>query len=294
MRILNFEFRIPGKNIYLILFLVTAFLWPSQVSLAVDLQNATGKIEQSHEDLLDARDNAVLSPEEELRQEIAARVKIVSGALALSLQEIGNLRNNLNGLPKFAADNREEILRQGFISDLKTFEDYYASKQDELNQTDFALDSIKSFAQTIIDYRDTIYNSKVSDIVDFSLFFYNEDAIATAKIRLSKIADNIKKLEKLSVIRTGYFNPSIIKATDLLKDSDTLDVKARVIILGAPSINSWQVPLTGSVTNPPQTMIQLAPPTGRELLVKSLGNIRSVYDIFVQIGKDTKRILGIR
>jgi len=270
-------------SIYLSLLLLAIGLFTRPCS-AADLKTATTQIDQSREQLLDVKDDTVLSPEDKLQKEIAARVNIVTDALSLSLQEISNLEYSMSKLPQFAANSREDALSRGFMADLKTFRDYYTAKEAEISKATFTLDDIKNFAKTIIDYRDTVYNPKVAGVVDFTLLFYNEDALAIAKTRLVKISADIKKLEKLGIIKTDYFKTGIDKISDLLKDSGALNLKARTIILADDSDAKTEI------INPAEPL----QPTPTELLINSLGNIKSAYEIFVQIGKDTKKILEVR
>ncbi len=300
-----------NRFLYLPILLFTAFLVAGG-SRAADLQSATSQVEKSHEELLDLNDDTVLLPQERLKKEIAARKNIITDALALSLQEISNLKDSLKELPQFPEDSREDALRQGFMADLDKFEDYYISKEEELSKTTFfMLDAVKNFAKTIVDYRDTIYNPKTADIVDFTLLFYNEDAIATAKTRLSKIMTDIKKLEKLNILKVGYFQTSLNESTELLDESTALNLEARTLILGYPAKPTEEA---SSASGSPEQegLSEPAPqkagdkeenallneaaalPEAGDLLIQSLGNIKSAYEIFVTIGKETQKILGIR
>jgi len=260
------------------------------------LKTQADKVTQSEDNLATVKDNTLLSPEEKLQREIAARKDIISQALNLSLKEVENLQASLLKLPEFDAESRQAALEAQFGAELGVYHKYYSEKADNLAAaTNLKLDDVKAMAKEIIDYRDTVYNPDVKKIVDFLLLYYTSDATATASTRLDKIISDIKKLEKLNLLKQDFFRANLDKAAGLIKESSDLRGKAEMLILALPSDDHTD---TTSTSSPATSTDASAPaaktPTANDLLTASLSDIKATYEVFLQISKDIKKAVGIK
>ena len=262
------------------------------------LQDATTKIEQSHDELLNIRDADSLSESERATKEISARKNIVSSAISLSLVEINSLKDTLLKLPEFEDKSAERTLRNEYLEELDLYSEYYDGKTTKLAEVD-TMDGVKVLAKEISDYRAGVYNPAIQRIADFSLIFYNENAIDIASSRLNKIVSDIKRLEKLNLFKTAYVKTRIDKASDLIRDSREKHVAARELVMprkqeqydsevkmkAGESQSSIKIGIEGKIA----TKL-----TAREFIEGSLGDIKSAYDIFLQISYDVRKSLGLR
>lgn len=253
-----------------------------------EIKEQTSRVSESQDELASVKDDLTLSPEEKLAREIAARKKIVAEALALSLKEVESLKNGLLKLPRFEEGTREYFLTTEFLIKIVEYSDYYADKATALkNAANLKIDEVKSMAKDIITYRDTVYNPDLKKIVDFILVFYNQDAIATTNSRLEKINADIRKLEKLNLLKADLFKANLEKSAELIREALSLQAQAKALILAVPDEKT-----SGEAIAEPAD--ETKKPGANELITASLGKVKATYEVFLQISRDIKKAVGIR
>ena len=215
-------------------------------------------------------DSASLAPEEKLAK---AKEDLVM-ALDLSLKKVESLKSRLNEL-NFPEDSREQALKNEALSDLDTYAEYYLNAKENLDKKE-SLDEVKDLAKEIKEYRDITYTSGVEKIVGFILVFYNEEVLGVANDRFSKIGADIKKLDKLGVVSEGDFQEKLDEVSNLLKEAADLQGEAKKIILATS-------------TDPGGS----GEPSAKDMIEKSLNNVKAVYGIFLELNQSVKKALGI-
>ena len=215
-------------------------------------------------------DSASLAPEEKLAK---AKEDLVM-ALDLSLKKVESLKSRLNEL-NFPEDSREQALKNEALSDLDTYAEYYLNAKENLDKKE-SLDEVKDLAKEIKEYRDITYTSGVEKIVGFILVFYNEEVLGVANDRFSKIGADIKKLDKLGVVSEGDFQEKLDEVSNLLKEAADLQGGAKKIILATS-------------TDPGKSK----EPSAKDMIEKSLNNVKAVYGIFLELNQSVKKALGI-
>lgn len=266
-----------------------ATLMSSHIALAAGEPQPTS-IDKNVSELGSVKDDDKLTPEEKLNRELDARINILRDVTSLSLKEIDSQNEKLEKLSKFADKSREQELRQDFLANLDDYKTYF---EDQSQKLDGLIESLtdnpqelnaqlKSLAKEIKDYRDTVYNPGTSKLIEFTLLYYNENVLGVAKTRLSKISGDIKKLEKLGLLERGSARAQLDKASRLISTAQDFHSQAKNLVLANPLDIDLEKP---KVTKPKNTP--------RELIEKSLVNIKAAYDIFLKVSKDTRRTLGI-
>lgn len=215
-------------------------------------------------------DSASLAPEEKLAK---AKEDLVR-ALDLSLKKVESLKSRLNEL-NFPEDSREQALKNGALGNLDTYAEYYLNAKENLDKKG-SLDEVKDLAKEIKEYRDTTYTPGVERTVRFILVFYNEEVLGVANDRFSKIGADIKKLDKLGVVSEGDFREKLDEVTSLLKEAADLQGEAKKIILATS-------------TDPGKS----EEPSAKDMIEKSLNNVKTVYGIFLELNQLVKEALGI-
>jgi len=248
-------------------------------------------VETSVNELLTVRDDTSLSDEDKLLKEFELRKKILSEVLTLSIDEVAKLTAKVDALPEFAENSREKELRDEFKAVLETYTAYYTEQSKKLAELT-KIDETKSLAQEIKDYRDNIYNPQIQKIVNFVLLFYNDDVLKIANTRLDKISADIKKLEKLGYIKAGIFASELKLAAETLSAARALLEEAKSAVLTTPKPEE-ETALETRAT--PTEEKEAQPPIEPNKLVEdSLNKVKSTYDIFLQISKDLRKLLGIK
>ena len=248
-------------------------------------------VETSVNELLTVRDDTSLSEEDKLLKEFELRKKILSEVLTLSIDEVAKLTAKVDALPEFAENSREKELQNEFKAVLETYTAYYTEQFKKLAELT-KIDETKSLAQEIKDYRDNIYNPQIQKIVNFVLLFYNDDVLKIANTRLDKISADIKKLEKLGYIKAGIFASELKLAAETLSAARALLEEAKSAVLTTPKPEE-ETALETRAT--PTEEKEAQPPIEPNKLVEdSLNKVKSTYDIFLQISKDLRKLLGIK
>ncbi|MBI2592948.1 MAG: hypothetical protein HYW37_02250 [Candidatus Colwellbacteria bacterium] len=269
--------------------LILATLIASPLALAAETPQP-GSIDKSVSDLGNVKDDTELSPEEKLVKELDARINILNDVISLSLKEIASQADKLEKLPRFADFSREKEMRGGFLADLDGYRVYFEDQSQKLSgligsnedNPENLNGELKGLAKEIKDYRDNVYNSGIAKVIEFTLLYYNEGVLGTAKTRLAKISADIGKLEGLGLIEKGSVRSRLDKASGLIATAQDLHSQAKKLVLTSPPGIDPEKPKVIKPKNAP-----------RELIEKSLANIKSSYDIFIRVSKDTRRILGI-
>lgn len=255
-------------------------------------------VEKSVDELLTTKDDTSLPPEEKLAKEINTREKIMKEALTSSLDEVNNIKTRLEKLPDFEKDSKEKELKNKFMEELTNYEIYYKGQNENLDllianskDNETLNEDLKKAIVDLKDYREDIYNPTFQKMVEFLILFYSADVLQITQTRFDKISNDIKKLEKLGLIKTVYSKLSMEKALELINDANALQAKAKDLILNPDVSDKKNGDNTEEIVGDKKEPI--AQPTPRELIETSLNKIKSTYDIFLQISKDIRKTLGM-
>jgi hypothetical protein len=255
-------------------------------------------VEKSVDELLTTKDDTSLTPEEKLAKEIDNRGEILKEALISSLEEVSNIKTKLEKLPDLEKDSKEKELKDKFIEELTNYEIYYKEQGNNLDSliansedNETLNEDLKKAIIELKNYRENIYNPRFQKMVEFLILFYSADVLQITQTRFDKISNDISKLEKLGLIKTGYSESSMEKAAQLINDAGVLQIKAKALILNQDIPKKETADNTEEIIGDGKEPIP--EPTPRELIETSLNKIKSAYDIFLQISKDIRKTLGM-
>jgi len=208
---------------------------------------------------------------------LEARRKVVIEAIQLSLDEIGELKENLS------TNSAAETQLKEIISSFKNYLDEAAAyfNEAETRAGDIAdLDAIKDLAAKLKNYRDNVYNPELQKIVDFLLWRQVNGLVVSAETRWQKIEAEIKKFEKYELIDPASFSEAMVEARAYIEEAREI-----TDAVGDSIANPETQPESD------QASVSTDAPTNRELLQTALEKLRSSYEIFVQISQDITKIL---
>lgn len=229
--------------------------------------------------VVSADSNPGLAPEEK-----SARAKEdLTKALDLSLKKVSGLKSRLNEL-NFPKVSREEELKNEALRNLDAYTDYYSRAKEDLEKKN-SLEEVKDLAKDVKEHRDTIYTPGVEEIIRFVLVFYNEEVLGIANDRLSKIETDVKKLDKLGVIKEDDFRGKLDETRKLLQEATNLQGEAKEIILSATSTDLRGDNGFGRLTT--------GKPSAKDMIENSLNNVKGVYAIFLELNQAVKKALGL-
>ncbi|OGY60923.1 MAG: hypothetical protein A3F99_01690 [Candidatus Colwellbacteria bacterium RIFCSPLOWO2_12_FULL_43_11] len=296
------------KKLTTLILVGVALLYLRPVLAETTTTEQTKPVDESVNELLEIRDDTTLTEEEKLVKEFNGRKNILTEVITLSLDEIIKLKDKLKALGEFEDQSDEKLLQDKFNSSLDGYDAYYKDQTKKL-ETLTTIDEAKSLAQSIKDYRENTYNPEVQSAVDFILVFYNDDVLKTANSRLDKMSGDINKLEKLGYLKAGTFSAKLKEARETLADANDMNKRAKEAILATaprePKAETTEgdglETKTEEVTQPESTIpsnegdaeVEVIPTPG-ELITGSLNKVKGTYEIFLQIGKDLRKALGLK
>jgi len=287
----------------------------TRLAHAVSLENASDNLDKSVDVLLDAKDDENLSEADQLAKETEARIKVVTEALNLSLTETDDLQNRL---VKIQIENDEiaDELKVQYLAYLKDAALYFKEVQTKLEKVDSPA-SVKALAAELKDYRENLYDQNIQNIINFLLVFQIDDLIATTQSRWDKITSDLQKLEKNGSIKSYQFSSLMASAKKYIKEASSLNQEAKKITIvlpekerkGEPAAAPALTPAPTVLENPtdnqkieavkepleaePKIEIKELSPTekSRQLIETTLTKLKSSYEIFLKISRETKKLL---
>ena len=292
-----------GLTSYLGFSIITAMVLAGSVArpaLAASSTTSIGgdvnSIDQKVNQLITIRDDDSLTSAEKAVKEFQAQQDILNGVIDLSNNEIASVKDKLDALPKFDKDSPEDKLRSGYLDELDSYSAYFSIEKDKVTAA-ANIDDLKAIAADIKTYRAGGYNDEIQNMVTFALLYYDADVIATAQTRLDKVKVDIAKLQSLGLLKKGFTQSSLDKAAGLISDAAKLQSQAKDLILEPPQTATDQT--TDETTTSDKTTTNAGttvtpPPTPRDLVSKSIGEIKSAYNIFLRISKDVRKALGLK
>lgn len=291
---------------YILTVIMTAGTFGLPVALATDapVSLATTSTTENITQLIQIKDDASISGADKEEKELEARLTIIKDVLKLSTDEIIKLQDKLHKLPQFADESRENVLKTEYQASLDDFSTYYADESKKLDDVK-TNDDAKALAEELKEYRDATYNPEIKNIANFTILFYTADVVKLGKARLNKISGDISKLEKLGYFKTGTFTSKLKKARTLLDEADGLQQEAAEIILAPLTPPAPETTETDAIQKDPTTQqtgdgtdtttqVVEEPKDPGDLNSESLQDVKDTYDIFLQIGKDLKKYLGLK
>lgn len=291
-----------AAKIMLVAVVIAGLILPFLKTGAAEKTEALKEVNEIVDDLINLKDDDNLSKEEKNSQEISVRKEALEKIIDLSLAEIQDLRQKLEALE--LADKSQKETKSSFLESLKNFEEYYNGLRAELDK-DQTIDSLKDLAKELKSWRAKEYIAKTQFILSFTLIHNEKLVLKIADERLDKINSDIKKLENAKMIKKNSFNSEFASAMKSLAAAHLLNSNAEKIfsksleeiILASSTASSSAVSIDGSeatTTIATSTKKSLSPEIEiKQLIEKSLKEIKNAYNNFLSISKAVKKKLGL-
>ncbi len=229
--------------------------------------------------------------------DLNARKQILNDVLTESNGEIKDLETKLNSLN---LNNNWNDIRQNFLNNLSDYQDYYQKKSDEIaNAT--TVDEIKSIAKSLKNWRENIYSPKLEEITNLFLLSGNSSLLNITQNRIDKISDDINKIDKQHLMKTDDLKNYFAKANKYFQNSKKFNSNANNLYFQEETASQDAASTTENATSSEinsTSTNQIAPDNGidiqisvRNLIEKSLKEIKATYEIFFQMNNQIKKSL---
>jgi len=246
----------------------------------------TCELNQALDTLLAIKDSNI-DTQLKAQAELDARKKLLEQTVICSENEMGSLRDRVNGL-SLSSDN-EKNLKDSILKDLDAAASYY-KEQDKKITDKASLDDVKQQANDVLAWRASFYNPLVLKVNDFYLITAGGQSIKTAESRFQKIQNTLNAL--------GLGN--VEKIQSLLNDSagDIRDAKeaskeASGLFwnnINNPSSTPTTTTLSVDASSSPTSTTEKTP---LSLMQTALLKIKAAYNNYLTISDVVKKILGL-
>src|SRR3989344_4676580 len=219
--------------------------------------------------------------------ELDARKKLLEQTVICSEDEIGSLRDRVNGL-SLSSDN-EKNLKDSILKDLDVAISYYEEQGKKI--TDKAsVGDVKQQANDVLAWRASFYDPLVFKVNDFYLITAGGQSIKTAESRFQKIQNtlnalglgNVEKIKSLLNDSAGYTEDAkdaSRKASDLFWNN-----------INNPSSTPTTTTLSVDASSSPTSTTEKTP---LSLMQTALLKIKAAYNNYLTISDVVKKILGL-
>ncbi len=244
--------------------------------LNVNINSIDTKVNQ----LMDIRGDQSIPNDTKTSEEIAAQQDILNEIIALSNNEISSVKTKLKNLPTFKKDSKEYSLQSNYLAELSSYSEYFAKESVVVSST-ATLPQLQTVAANIKTFRDAGYNDEIYNMITFSLLYYDESIISTARNRLSSVLSDLTTLENAQLLSdSSVLDGKVGQATHLIGDASSLHDQVSQAIL--------QPSLSDSTTTTASSTLSDNAPEQRSMLEKSITDIKDAYGFFIEISNNIR------
>lgn len=228
--------------------------------------------------------NESIPSQTKLDEEILAQQTILDQIITLSTNEIASVETELNDLPTFATDTKEYSLESNYMAELNSYSAYFQQESTVVANA-VTLSQLETVAANIKEFRDSGYNTQIYNMVTFYLLYYDEGLISDANSRLGGVGSNLTTLDNSGLLSDpDQLNSELTQATNLIASSSALQEQAALLVL--------QTPLGSSTSTASSTAVSGNSTDPRTLIDQSISDIKTAYQLFIDIATDVKNQLG--
>lgn len=213
-----------------------------------------------------------------------AYTEILEKVIHCSIAEIESFEAKLDVLDNLSEEDSE--YRSAFTLILENYKTFYEESAEELKDA-ATVEEVKELAAKVLAWRKENYNPQAKNIANFIFVFRGKEAIEITDARLKKIS--LALLDAGLLFRKENwreFNALLNKAQTNISAAKKLNGQAYTMLM--EQLN----PIATSSTTSTTLAATITKATITDLLKESLFDIRAAYDIFGDIGKLVKKILG--
>jgi hypothetical protein len=277
-----------------------AFLRPALAATS-SIDSSINSIENKVGRLMDIRGDQSISSDTKTTKEIAAQKDILNEIVTLSANEISTLQTKLNSLPDFDKDSKGYSLKSNYLAELSSYNEYFTQESAVISSA-VTLSQLQTVAVSIKTFRDAGYNSEIYDMVTFTLLYYDAGIISTANNRLNSISSDLTNLENAQLLlNSSVLDDDISQAANLIDKASSLHGQASGLILWVSPENSTSTTassttdseLTPTASSTATSTPAVDTPDPRDLIEKSISDIKSAYQIFIEVVNNIKTQLDL-
>ena len=237
---------------------------------------------------------AQITVTDEGSQDEAVRInkkkELTAGALKKAVEKAELMREDLEKIELEKEMILPQMLKEEFLADVSGYIAFYeeAGKRLAAAQT---LEEVDLIITEVITYRETAYVPTAKRVLEFILVYsYSPSVLDIANERLQNIAEDVQKLEDLSLIEPGQFTEALNTASTTIINISNLQSNAKELLISGYATSTT---LEGKIVLVEVVPIIKLVSTPRGLAEESLNLIKGLYDLFLETGTRVEKALGI-
>jgi len=288
--------------------MMPVFVHATDDSAATEKESVSQDVDSKLEEFLKVKDDTSISENDKEDIKAGLRKEILAGVLKLSFTEVDELRGQLEDLKDL--NEKESEWKDSFLKDIETYSEYYKMTEEKTSEG-VSVDTIRELKE----WRDTTYTPRVKTIANFALSIQERSILRISSERYKKISADITKLN-----RGGYFNAeqfdelsksleeskkhidnahakneSAYKLlTDILSKESATSTQSTTSTVATSTVKSTASATSTSAKASTSTPAVLTPNEKiANSIQESLDQIKSAYQIFLDMSQTVKDILGL-
>ena len=237
---------------------------------------------------------AQITVTDEGSQDEAVRInkkkELTAGALKKAVEKAELMQEDLEKIGLEKEMILPQMLKEEFLADVSGYIAVYeeAGKRLVAAQT---LEEVDLIITEVITYRETAYVPTAKRVLEFILVYsYSPSVLDIANERLQNIAEDVQKLEDLSLIEPGQFTEALNTASTTIMNISNLQSNAKELLISGYATSTT---LEGKIVLVEVVPIIKLVSTPRGLAEESLNLIKGLYDLFLETGTRVEKALGI-
>jgi hypothetical protein len=241
--------------------------------LSTNLKEVLGKVTE----ISTIASDETLTDTEKQQKELAARKEALVKIFELTLLEDQDLKTRLSNLQELKPEYEE--MRELLLNVFTENENAYRVMNKRLNEAK-QIEDVKQLATDFKNWRNAVYNPKVDQILSFVLVFQQEKTLRIARDRFQKIQSDLDKLTAAKRIKKEDVADLLQKSLLHLSLAEEFHARAQRTV-----ITAIRQELIAADEQTKEILTEEKQPSAKELIAKSIEQIKLTYKDFISIGK---------
>lgn len=275
-------------------------------------------------ELLELKDNDLISPQEKEKMEISIRKKIILKVIDLSKSQLIDLQKKLDSA-KVPDSDDWKLVKEDFAKKTESFIKYYDESDKFISEGgDISLEEIKSLAKKIEDKKAGEIDPEVKKMNNVVVIFGISDILGLVDERFNKIKLDINKVYEKKLVKDQSLMDLFKKSSTIIEESRALSDKSKEVVLNIYSDQSATTTKefikglkeeifegieskldkndsekSDKNASSTESAIESAEDVSwkeidsylNDLIINSLGGVRQAYEVFIKMSLNIKKFI---
>jgi len=284
---------------------------PFSRAQSLDIDQKLSETQEGVSALLEVKDSTTLSAQEKARKEVELKKQIVLGVIDLAKAQLKDSKEKLDALTLPDTDEWKN-LREYYDRKIESHNEFYDKTRNDIIAAAraFATDSLTQLTKKLEEEKLNKIDPTVEQMTNVIIVFNTENILILADERLKKIENDITKVYAQKLVQNEDLKTLFDQSAQILESSHQKNKEAQEIIIHLYAQDDSTLPnryledlskklqdavqTSTATTTSNSTTAQAPQSIGtylQSLIIGSLRDIRSTYDIFIEMSVNVTKYL---